>query len=110
MIDIEAEFRKHLLGTTIQNTPTTDEPLTVEKLREAARLIGPPPVQVRTSRYVPVLGDAKLKREPITDDMRTMVDDIGPQKVPIGFFFDNPFTGNRCVVVNPVNLIKEGGE
>lgn len=107
MIDIDAEFRKAMgySTSTASATDPTDKPLTLEMLREVKRKIdamGPPPVPVKTSRHVPALGSVKTKSQPISDDMRQMVEDIGPQKVPVAYVMETPF-GNMAVT-NPANL------
>lgn len=83
----------------------SDKPFTLDMLLEAKRKIdslGPLPPEVRFSKYAPALGSSKPKSEAKTDDMRQMVEDLGPQLVPIAWRLSSQF-GN-FVVVNPVNL------
>ena len=102
MIDIDAEFRAAMGIATTANRPVDDEPLTIEKLQEAMRKLGPPPPEIRLSKHVPVTGTARPSSQPITDDMRAMVDDIGPQRVPIAWRLNSQF--GEVVLINPANL------
>lgn len=85
-----------------------DETLTIEKLRDAMKLLRDapdPPIPLRTSKHVHALGSVKPKATPRTDDMRTMCEDIGPQKVPVAYVIETPF--GRLAVTNPLNFDKE---
>jgi hypothetical protein len=48
--------------------------------------------------------DATPSAEPRTDDMRSMVEDLGPQQVPIAYRIKSPLFGDMVVVVNPVHM------
>lgn len=107
MIDIDAEFRR-VIGVSSGSTnakSNADEPLTIEKLREAKRkldALGQPPPKVRLSKHAPVWVTAKPAAEPSTDDMRTMCEDIGPQNVPGCFRISTQF--EDMVLINPVHF------
>lgn len=105
MIDIDAEFRRALgVSANTASVEVADEALTMEKLRELSRSLGPPPeppITLRFSKHAPALGAITPKSTPLTDDMRAMCDDIGPQSVPIAYVFDTPF--GRMAVANPVH-------
>ncbi len=110
MIDIDAEFRKAMGIHTTANASSDDKPLTLDMLRDAKQkldALGPPPPQVRMSRHVPVLGEANPSCEALTDDMRQMVEDIGPQSVPVAWRLTSDF--GDMLLVNPANL-KETSE
>lgn len=72
------------------------------ELRRIREELGPPPPEVRLSRHAPVFVEAKPTSEPFTDDMRTMCDDIGPQKVAGGYRIKSQF--GDFIVLNPVHL------
>lgn len=63
----------------------TYEPLSIEKLladvRRLRAELGPPPPEVRISRYATALPSAK----PYTYDMKEMVERLGQQRVPAAF-------------------------
>lgn len=105
MIDIDAEFRKAIYGTTTANAASSDEPLTIEKLHEAMQKLGPPPPHAHLSKYAPALGDARPTSVPQTGDMQQMMDDIGPQRVPVAYRLSSQF--GDMVVINPVNVREE---
>lgn len=91
--------------TQTSSKPTSDKPFTLEDLLDAKRkldALGPPPPEVRFSKHVPVFGDAKPSATAHTDDMREMVDSLGPQKVPMAFRLRSQF--GDMLVVNPVNV------
>lgn len=105
MIDIDAEFRRAMGVSTANVEPETETVLTLDMLHDAMRNLPPAPPKVRLSRYVPALGSLRPQADPHTDDMRSMCEDIGPQKVPVGWHLKSQF--GDMVVINPVNL-KEG--
>lgn len=109
MIDIDAEFRKIMYGSTTANKPSeSDKTLTLDMLRDAARNIGLPIPQVKLSKHVPALGSVHPKSMPSTDDMRKMVSDIGEQLGPVAWVLK---TDDRDVVfINPVNAKDQSNE
>lgn len=102
MIDIDAEFRKAMGVSTANSEPEKETILTLDMLRDAMRKLPPAPPQVKLSKHVPALGTLRPKAAPRTDDMRTMCDDIGPQKVPVGWCLKTQF--GDMLVINPVNV------
>jgi len=107
MIDIDAEFRKAMgmSGYTSSAETEADKPLTLDILKEAKRkldALGPPPPQVKLSKHVPALGDAKPSSQPLSDDMRAMCDHIGPQKIPVAWRLKSEF--GDMVLISPLNV------
>lgn len=99
---IDAEFRKAMGVSTCNVKPEKETVFTMDMLRKAAKDLRPPPPQLRLSKHVPALGELRPKASPHTDDMRHMCEDIGPQKVPVGW--QVKFQFGDLVVINPVNL------
>ena len=105
MIDIDAEFRKVFGPTTTCNEPEPEKRLTMEALRECLSSIPPmPPLDVRLSEHVPALGTLRASADPLTDDMRQMVEDIGEQLGPIAYKIKTDF--GDLIFINPINLGK----
>jgi len=110
MIDIDAEFRR-AMGNPLStaNVESDDrEALTVEKMREVKRkldALGPPPPEIRLSKYAPVFVQASPSTQPSTDDMRAMCEDLGPQKVSGGLRITSKF--GDIVVMNPAHFEEE---
>lgn len=75
--------------------------LTLDKLRAVQRALKPA-VRVRASPLLPVFRKCKPVATPSTDDMRQMLEDIGPQKEPFAVVFDTP--DGPTLVTNPANL------
>ncbi|MEO0859201.1 MAG: hypothetical protein AAFY65_01210 [Pseudomonadota bacterium] len=60
--------------------------------------LGPPPPRVRLSKHVPALVAAQPRAKARTDDMRTMVDDLGPQRIPGGYQIGD------TIFINPIHF------
>ena len=103
MIDTDNEIRKLMgLNCTTSNVAEEQEPLTLEKLREAMKSLPQQPIPLRTSKHVPALGTVPRKLFPKTDDMRKMCEDIGPQSVNVAYVLDTPF--GKTAFANPIHF------
>lgn len=94
-------MRRRATTAAAEDKPLTLESL-LEKLAEVKAKLGPPPPRLMPSRHAPALGAVPPKSAPRTDDMRQMIDDIGPQKVPIAYEMRTEF--GPLIVFNPIHL------